>query len=94
MYFKFVLSIHIFIERKVNEKMTEKKMAQKITATRIVGNGNWEDYMWPHQIDKNAEPMAENASRAGTVPHNNYNYGKQGLNMMGGRADNLNITMN
>ena len=30
-------------------------MAQKITATRVVGNGNWEDYMWPHQIDKPVE---------------------------------------
>ena len=37
--------------------MTEKKMAQKITATRVVGNGNWEDYMWPHQIDKTVDTV-------------------------------------
>jgi len=81
------------IEKKVNEKMSEKKMEQKITATRVVGNGNWEDYMWPHQIDKNAEPLADNASKAGTVTHNNYNYGRQGLVMSGGRSDNLTISM-
>ena len=38
-------------------------MAQKIIATRVVGNGNWEDYMWPHQIDKNAEPVDEQKTR-------------------------------
>ena len=43
--------------------MTEKKMAQKITAIRVVGNGNWEDYMWPHQIDKNAETADEQQTR-------------------------------
>ena len=75
--------------------MNEKKMAQKITATRVQSpkNGNWEDYMWPHQIDKNAEPMAENAPKAGSVTNYNFNYGKQGINMSGGRSDNMTINL-
>merc|ERR550532_3475165 len=40
------------IEKKVNEKMKEKRMDQRCKADRVLGNGNWEDYMWPHQIDK------------------------------------------
>ena len=43
--------------------MTEKKMAQKITAIRVAGTGNWENYMWPHQIDKNAETADEQKTR-------------------------------
>ena len=27
-------------------------MDQRCKADRVLGNGNWEDYMWPHQIDK------------------------------------------
>ena len=41
-----------FSFRKVNEKMKNKGMEQRCTAIRVLGNGNWEDYMWPHQIDK------------------------------------------
>ena len=38
--------------RKVNDKMEN----QKCEAKRVVSGNNWEDYMWPHQIDKNAVP--------------------------------------
>ena len=27
-------------------------MDQRCKADRVLGNGNWEDYMWPHQIEK------------------------------------------
>ena len=43
--------------------MSEKKMAQKATAARVVGNGNWEKYMWPHQIDKTAKPANEKKTK-------------------------------
>ena len=36
----------------MNEKMKEMKMNQRCTAHRIVVEGNWDEYMWPHQIDK------------------------------------------
>ena len=39
--------------------MEEKNVSQKCTATRVVGNGNWENYMWPHNIDKNAKTGAQ-----------------------------------
>ena len=32
--------------------MKRKAMDQRCTTTKVLGNGNWEDYMWPHQIDK------------------------------------------
>ena len=32
--------------------MKRKEMDQRCTTTKVLGNGNWEDYMWPHQIDK------------------------------------------
>ena len=38
--------------RKVNEKMKKKGMNQRCKADRVVVEGNWEDYMWPHQVDK------------------------------------------
>ena len=27
-------------------------MDQRCKTDKVIGNGNWEDYMWPHQIDK------------------------------------------
>ena len=75
--------------------MAEKDMVQSCKADRVLKNKNWEDYMWPHQIDKNAEPMAENAQKAGTVTSYNYNYGKQGFNLSGvsGGFDNLTLNL-
>ena len=32
--------------------MNKKGLDQRCTAMKILGNRNWEDYMWPHQIDK------------------------------------------
>ena len=32
--------------------MKEKRIEQSCMATRVLWNGNWENYMWPHQIDK------------------------------------------
>ena len=43
--------------------MIEKKMDQRTKADRVVGNGNWEKYMWPHQIDKTAEPLDQKKTK-------------------------------
>ena len=43
--------------------MIEKKMDQRTKADRVVGNGNWENYMWPHQIDKTAKPVDEQKTK-------------------------------
>ena len=32
--------------------MNKKGLDQRCTAMKILGNRNWEDYIWPHQIDK------------------------------------------
>ena len=75
--------------------MTDKDMIQSCKADRVLKNKNWDEYMWPHQIEKNAEPMAENAPKAGTVTSYNYNYGKQGFNLSGvsGGFDNLTLNL-
>ena len=51
--------------------------------------------MWPHQIDKTAEPVAEIAQKSGAVTNNyNYNYGKQGLNASDVKGGLNNLTFN
>ena len=83
------------IARKVNEKMTEKKMDQSCKVDRVLKNKNWEEYMWPHQIDKTAEPVAEIAQKSEAVTNNyNYNYGKQGLNASDVKGGLNNLTFN
>ena len=32
--------------------MKENKMTQRCEDDFVPGNGNWENYMWPHQLDK------------------------------------------
>ena len=32
--------------------MKEKGVDQRCTTIKVLGNGNWEECMWPHQIDK------------------------------------------
>jgi len=44
------------IAEKVNEKMKENNMTQRSKGDFVPGNGNWENYMWPHQLDKTAPP--------------------------------------
>ena len=51
--------IFIDFSRKVNKKMKEKGMNQRCMAHRVVVDGNWEDYMWPHQIDKTSRLDSE-----------------------------------
>ena len=36
--------------------MTEKDMLQSCKADRVLKNKNWDEYMWPHQIEKTDEP--------------------------------------
>ncbi len=36
--------------------MTEKDIIQSCKADRVLKNKNWDEYMWPHQIEKTAEP--------------------------------------
>ena len=43
--------------------MTEVGMDQKCVSIKEEGNGNWKEYMWPHQIDKNAETADEQQTR-------------------------------
>ena len=75
--------------------MAEKKMDQSCKVDRVLKNKNWEEYMWPHQIDKTAEPAAEIGPKSGTVTNINYNYGKQGFNLSGvtGGFDNLTLNL-
>ena len=32
--------------------MKAEGMKQMCIANKVVGNGLWKDYMWPHQLDK------------------------------------------
>ena len=32
--------------------MAKVGMTQKCMATRVVGNGNWEDFQWPHSFNR------------------------------------------
>ena len=34
--------------------MKENGMTQRCNEDRVPGTGNWENYMWPHQLDKTA----------------------------------------
>ena len=34
--------------------MKENEMTQRSKDDFVPGNGNWENYMWPHQLDKTA----------------------------------------
>ena len=36
--------------------MKEKKITQRCKDDKVSGTGNWENYMWPHQLDKTAPP--------------------------------------
>ena len=74
--------------------MTEKKMDQSCKVDRVLKNKNWEEYMWPHQIDKTAEPVAEIAQKSGTGTNYNYNSGKQGINANNVKGGFNNLTFN
>lgn len=74
--------------------MSEMKMDQSCKVDRVLKNKNWEEFMWPHQIDKTAEPVEEIAPKSGTVNSYNYNYGKQGFNLTNVKGGFDNLTMN
>ena len=54
-------------------------MDQKCVSIKEVGNGNWKEYMWPHQVDKTAETTGHQPGLTG-VTNININKGKQGIN--------------
>ena len=61
--------------------MTEKDMLQSCKADRVLKNKNWDEYMWPHQIEKTAEP--ELKTKRPQTQHTTYiksNVVKQGAN--------------
>ena len=42
--------------------MVKVGMTQKCIATRVVGNGNWEDFQWPHsgnRLDEGVHDMLQ-----------------------------------
>ena len=51
-------------------------MKQRCLAIKEVGNGNWKDYMWPHQLDKATEAAGHKPGMPGSG-HVNINSGKQ-----------------
>ena len=78
--------------------MSEKQMAQRCKADMVEGPA-WEDYMWPHQLDKteaevdNDDDDAAQPRLPGAVYHN-YNYGKQGGNYVNTTLTGVTMTIN
>ena len=72
--------------------MSEKKMSQKIIATRVVGNGNWKNYMWPHQIDKTVEPVDKKKTKQPAVTTQNINTVEKGATQFINAFGNTSIT--
>ena len=73
---------------------------QKCEVKRVVGGNNWEDYMWPHQVEKNAGPAAPAAPA--TLPQSGQtfhqyvggnNFGHNTLNGLNGVSGNFNFTI-
>ena len=74
----------MFIGRKVNDKMNEVGMEQKCVSIKEEGNGNWKEYMWPHQINKTAEADGYMSGVTEAMYNVNLNNGKQGINCPNG----------
>ena len=62
--------------------MSEKQMAQRCKADMVEGPA-WEDYMWPHQIDKTAAEAEAEAPQAAPATISNVNIVKDGGVQMG-----------
>ena len=84
------LCSYSFIDRKVNVEMRAEGMKQRCISLKEEGTGPWENYMWPHQLDKtHAEAHLPVMGGPGPV---NINYGKQGMNCT--NANNSTFTIN
>ena len=66
-------------------------MKQRCLAIKEVGNGNWRDYMWPHQLDKATEEAAAHEPAMPVSGHVNINHGKQGMNCVNTNVSNVNL---
>ena len=52
--------------------MKESKMTQRCKDDKVPGNGNWENYMWPHQLDKTtAPPTPQSSGRSASMMYCN-----------------------
>ena len=70
--------------------MSEKKMAQRCKADMVEGPA-WEDYMWPHQIDKGSAPPAlAQSGQSGPVNSNNHTEGDTTLKYAVNKSGNGN----
>ena len=58
--------------------MRKNKMTQRCEEKRVPGNGNWENYMWPHQLDKTAAPPPPPQSTGQSMTYSNIVQGNQG----------------
>lgn len=77
--------MHLFysytIDRKVNNIMSKLGMEQKCVSIKEVGNGNWKEYMWPHQVEKSSETTGHLPGPGlNGVTNININHGNQGVN--------------
>ena len=43
--------------------MREKKMNQRCKDDRVPGTGDWENYMWPHNLDISGAQHGEQSSK-------------------------------
>ena len=73
--------------------MSEKKMAQRCKADMVEGPA-WEDYMWPHQIDKTSAADAEAPkSASGSIYSVNQVSGNLGMYVVGGTVTGVTINL-
>ena len=71
--------------------MAEKKMTQRCKTDKVLGNENWENYMWPHQIDKGSAPPAlAQSGQSGPVNSNNHTEGDTTLKYAVNKSGNGN----
>ena len=69
--------------------MTEKDMVQSCKADRVLKNKNWDEYMWPHQIEKTAEPE-QKSKQPQTQPITiNANVVKSGIQYFNSNGSNI-----
>ena len=72
--------------------MKEKGVDQRCTTIKVLGNGNWEEYMWPHQIDKTVEPVDKKKTKQPAVTTQNINTVEKGATQFINAFGNTSIT--
>lgn len=81
------------IASKVNEKMEEMEMTQLCEGHSVEGTADWENYMWPHQLDKNAAaappPQSSGQSQICTTVGGNITKSLVGFSMGSGNYVNI-----